>query len=784
VIRDDRYPVEPWAVRELGLELDTLAQSESIFALSNGHLGVRGNLDEGDPVGLRGNYLNSFHEQRPLSYAETGYGYPESGQTVVSVTDGKLIRLLVDDEPFDMRYGTLISHERELDLRGGLLHRTVEWSSPSGRRVRVRSTRLVSFTQRAIMAVHYQVEAVERPVRIVVQSELIANQEPAPASTDPRSAAALANPLEAEEHSADGHRSTLIHRTRASGLRMAAAVDHLFDCDDHASYETSVHPDWSRTTVATRLEAGNRLALTKFVAYGWSGHRSEAALRDQVEAALSGAVITGWQGIVDEQREYLDEFWDGADVELDGAPDAQQAVRFGLFQVLQAAARAEQRAIPAKGLTGPGYDGHAYWDTESFVVPVLTATSPRAAADALRWRHSTLELAVARAGALKQAGAAFPWRTIRGEECGAYWPAGTAAVHVNADIAMAAARYVRWTGDADFERDCALDLLVHTARLWRSLGYQGSDGEFHIDGVTGPDEYSALVDDNTFTNLMAAANLRQAAEAADRWPEQAAALGVSDQERAGWLAAASRISRPYNAELGLPEQHRGSTRAQRWDFQASADTNGYPLLMHAPYFEIYRKQVVKQADLILAMHWCGDDFTDTDKANAFAYYEQLTVRDSSLSACTQAVLAAEVGQLELALDYLHEAAMMDLHDLEHNTKDGLHIASLAGAWLALVCGFGGMRDYGGRLSFAPRLPDQLSRLRFAVRWRDCKVRVVTTRDQASYCLQDGPDTELELWHHGTPFKLRAGQTAQLEIPAVAPPASTPSQPAGRSPVTG
>jgi alpha,alpha-trehalose phosphorylase len=781
VIRGDRYPVEPWAVRELGLDLDALAQSESIFALSNGHLGVRGNLDEGDPVGLRGCYLNSFYEQRPLRYAEPGYGYPESGQTVVSVTDGMLIRLLVDDEPFDLRYGTVLSHERELDLRAGVLRRSVDWRSPSGRRVRVRSTRLVSFNQRAILAVNYQVEAVDEPVRVVLQSELIANQEVATDSADPRSSAALNHPLQSEEHSVDGQRVTLVHRTRDSGLRMAAAADHRFRCDAELADETVGHPDWARTTITAQLPAGAQLELTKFVGYGWSAQRSAAALRDQVTAALAAAMDTGWDGLLAEQRAYLDEFWDGADVELEGAPDAQQAVRFGLFQVLQAAARAEQRAVPAKGLTGPGYDGHAFWDTESFVLPVLIATMPSAAADALRWRHSTLDLAIARSQALNQAGAAFPWRTIRGEECGGYWPAGTAAVHVNADIAAAAARYVRWTCDADFDRDCALELLVHTARLWMSLGYLGADGEFHLDGVTGPDEYSALVDDNTYTNLMAAANLRCAAEVVQRWPEQASSLGVDPAERDCWLTAAGRISRPYNEELGLPEQHRGATRAQRWDFQASDE---YPLLLHAPYFELYRKQVVKQADLVLAMHWCGDQFSAADKAAAFDYYEQLTVRDSSLSASSQAVLAAEVGQLQLALDYLHEAALMDLQDLEHNTRDGLHIASLAGTWLALVCGFGGLRDHADQLSFAPRLPDGISRLSFAVRWRGCKVRVSADHAQVSYQLEDGPDTELELLHHGAPFLLPTGRTVSLPVPPPAPAGPRPSQPAGRAPVTG
>ncbi|MDQ1740803.1 MAG: alpha,alpha-trehalose phosphorylase, partial [Pseudonocardiales bacterium] len=671
MITDSRFPVEPWQVRELDLDLDMLAQSESVFALSNGHIGIRGNLDEGDPAGLPGTYLNSFYESRPLPYAEAGFGYPESGQTIVNVTNGKLIRLLVDDEPFDMRYGRLVLHERTLDLRSGTLRRVVEWISPAGSTVRVRSERLVSFTQRAIMAVRYEVEAVGSPLRVVAQSELVANEEVPGHSADPRAAAALTDPLEAVEHSASGNRSSLLHRTRVSGLRMAAAADHVITSDADAQSHTYVEPDWSRTTVGCRLEPGQTLTVTKFVAYGWSSQRTVPALRDQVDAALSAALHTGWTRLLAEQRSYVEDFWDGADVELDGDDSVQQAVRFGLFHVLQAGARAEQRAIPAKGLTGPGYDGHAFWDTESFVLPVLIATAPKAAADALRWRHSTLELAAQRARALDLAGAAFAWRTIRGQETSAYWPAGTAAFHINADIALAAVRYVWWTGDEDFEKGCALPLLVETARLWQSLGYAGKDGRFHIDGVTGPDEYSAIADDNTYTNLMAARNLQCAADAAQRWPVEAGGLEVTTEEIRQWQEAAASMAVAYD-EHQLPEQARGYHRREVWDFAASARTDGYPLLLHAPYFQVYRKQVVKQADLVLALHWCGDSFTPQEKLRAFDYYEQITVRDSSLSACSQAVVAAEVGHLQLAHDYLGEAALMDLRDLEHNTRDGVH----------------------------------------------------------------------------------------------------------------
>lgn len=800
MIRDQRYPAEPWHVREIGLDLAKLAQSESIFALSNGHIGARGNLDEGEPYGLPGTYLNSFYEQRPLPYAEAGYGYPESGQTIVNVTNGKLLRLLVDDEPFDLRYGRLLHHERILDLRGGVLRRVVEWVSPAGQVIRVRSTRLVSFTQRAILAVRYQVEAVGNPARVVVQSELVANESVPAASADPRVAAALREPLVAEEHSAEGSRATLLHHTRASKLRMAAVSDHLVDTDGDYSNHTTLQPDWSRTTIGTRLEPGARLTVTKFVSYGWSSARSAPALRDQVDAALAAVLYTTWDGLVAEQREYLDEFWDGADVEVHGDDEVQQAVRFGLFHTLQAGARSEGRAIAAKGLTGPGYDGHSFWDSEMFVLPVLTATAPGAAADALHWRRSIIDQAVERAETLGHQGAAFPWRTIAGEECSGYWPAGTAAVHVNADIALAVVRYVQWTGDAEFERESGLPILVQTARLWMSLGHFSQvDGKFHIEGVTGPDEYSALVADNTFTNLMAARNLRYAALAAQRWVPQAQALGVTRAETEQWLRAAGQIHLPVDAD-GMPEQFRGSTMQEWWDFTATAAHDGYPLLLNYPYFDLYRKQVAKQADLVLAMHWCGDSFTLEQKRRAFTYYEALTVRDSSLSACSQAVIAAEVGYLDLAHSYVREAAFMDLEDLEHNTRDGLHIASLAGAWLGMVCGFGGLRDHDGQLAFAPRLPAALTELTFTVRWHGHKVRVRAGRKRALYSLYPKPpgkpttglDAEpakdrpagqvsVTIHHHGHQYILRSGEDLELDIPPLDQPGPTPSQPAGRPP---
>ena len=776
MIKHPVFHVEPWSLREMALDLDVLAQAESVFALSNGHIGWRGNLDEGEPHGLPGSYLNGVYENRPLASAEAAYGLPQSGQTVINVTNGKLIRLFVDDEPFDVRYGTLRAHERVLDFRDGVLRRNAEWVSPAGGAVRVSSTRLVSFTQRAIAAIRYEVTPLDGTLRIAVQSELLANEQLPPQASDPRHGADLDSPLMQEFQGTHDHAAVVVHSTRSSGLRIGAGMDHVIDGPD-PRIESHVFPDGGLITAAAVLAPGQRLSLIKFVAYGWSGARSLPAVRDQVWAALTAARQTGWDGLLADQRAFLDDFWDRADVEIDGDTEVQQAVRFALFHVLQAGVRGESRPIPAKGLTGPGYDGHAFWDTETFVLPVLTFTAPDAVASALRWRRDGLPAALDRAAQLGLAGAAFPWRTIHGEECSGYWPAGTAAFHINADIAAAVVGYVDATGDAEFERGAGMDLLAHTARLWRSLGHHDAQGQFHIDGVTGPDEYSAVADDNVYTNLMARDNLLAAADVAERYPDRARELGVTAEESASWRDAARSMYIPYDEALGVHPQAEGFTRHQVWDF-AGTSADQYPLLLHFPYFDLYRKQVVKQADLVLAMHLCGSEFTAEQKARNFDYYEPLTVRDSSLSACTQAVIAAEVGHLDLAFDYLGEAALMDLHDLEQNTRDGVHIASLAGAWVALIGGFAGLRHWAGQVSFAPRLPEGLSRLAFSLMLRGQRLRVEVTQASARYLLADGDPMKIS--HHGSALTLKAGKPQDLPI-APAPVRPRPSQPPGREP---
>ncbi|MEV4725437.1 glycoside hydrolase family 65 protein [Micromonospora humida] len=775
---------ETWQIRRTATDLDRLGETESVFALSNGWVGWRGTLDEGQPYGMPGSYLNGFHERRRQSYPEDGYAFPQESDTVISAPNAALIRLWVAGEPLDLRTGTVRAHERTLDLRAGVVRRCTEWISPAGHGVRVRSTRLVSLPRHAVAAVRYEVEPLDdRPVEIRVCSDVLANERVPERADDPRAASVVHDPLDAELHRPDGHRGVLVHRTDRSAQRVAVAVTHgtdvpagFTDGDDHT-------PDRLRTTLEGRLAPGQQLRLTKYAAYECApvDDGTPDELADLVTAEADAAHRHGFDALLADQRATLDERWRTADVEIDGDPELQQAVRFSVFHLLQAGRLDGDRTIAAKGLTGNGYDGHVLWDTESYVLPVLTYLLPGVARGALRWRHAHLPQARERAAELRLTGATFPWRTIGGRECSGYWPAGTAALHVNADIADAVLRYVTVTGDQEFLADTGLELLVETARLWAGYGHWSDDGAFHVTGITGPDEYAALVDDNVFTNLMVRRNLRGAADAAGRHPERAAALGVDPAEIAGWRAAADAVHLPYDRKRGVHQQAAGFTEQPEWDFAAMTDDD-YPLLLHYPYLELYRRQVVKQADLVLAMQRCPGEFTAEAKARNFAYYQARTVRDSSLSAGSQAVLAAELGHLDLAYDLFAEAALHDLADLGDKTSDGLHLAALAGAWTAAVEGFGGLRDDTGVLSFDPRLPARIDRLAFHLRWHGQRLRVTLTRDGARYELPDAdPETTVDLRHAGEPVTVTGAAAVTRPLPQVPDPGPEPPSPHGRRP---
>ena len=489
-------------------------------------------------------------------------------------------------------------------------------------------------------------------------------------------------------------------------------MDHTLETECASSFKSNWGEDGARVVFHIDAEPGKPITLTKYLTYHTSRTDKTDELCDRAERTLDRVVGHGFGQLLADQRAYLDDFWKRSDIQISAEhPRAQQCLRWNLFQLLQASGRADQSGIPAKGLTSQTYDGHYFWDMEMYVLPFLIYTSPRLARNVLQYRYGILDKARERARAVSQKGALFPWRTISGEEASAYYAAGTAQYHINAAIAHGIVKYVDVTGDREFLYECGAEMLVETARLWYDLGFfsERKDGRFCIHRVTGPDEYTTVVNNNTYTNLMARENLRYAADAVEQLregsPDHYRALvhrtGLEPGEAADWRRAADRMYIPLDARLGIHPQDDDFLDLEKWDF-ANTPPDKYPLLLHFHPLVIYRHQVIKQADVVLAMFLLGHEFSPEQKKRNFDYYDELTTGDSSLSACIQSIVAFEIGYDELALRYLMSALLMDLADVGGNVKDGCHIASMGGTWMGVVYGLAGLRDYGGRLSFHPQ----------------------------------------------------------------------------------
>ena len=773
------YPTDEWRLIETRYSDRYYARAETALALSNGYIGIRGTYDEGRPSLRPGTFVNGFHETWPIVHAEQAYGLARTGQTIINAPDATVIRLYVDDEPLFLPTARLRRHSRVLDMREGTLTRELSWSTPAGKQVTLSSCRLVSLEHRHLAAIAFEVVVHDRRSPVVIASEVINRQDARhhdaglrPEGLDPRRATALAHRvLDPQVVRAEAERLLLGYRAANSGMTLGVAVEHVIE--SAAPHQASVSADGDRSSVVLTVEAQPEVPIrvVKYIAYQSSRSEPPAELVERCTRTLHRAVGHGFGALRRAQRANLDRFWDRADVRVStGAPESartQQAVRWNLFQVAQATWRAEGVGVPAKGLTGQAYEGHYFWDTEVHVLPFLSYTQPRIARNLLRFRHSMLSRARERARELGQRGAMFPWRTINGEEASAYYQAGTAQYHLNADIAYAILRYVNVRGDVEFLAEVGAEMLVETARLWADLGFYADDGEFHVHGVTGPDEYTTVVNDNTYTNLMARLNLNLAADAVRRLrAEQPAAyaalvaeLGLADDEVGEWKRAAAAMHVPYDERRGIHPQDAGFLDRERWDLEATPPEH-FPLLLHYHPLVIYRHQVIKQADIVLAMFLLGNEFDADHKRANYDYYDRVTSGDSSLSACVQSIVAAEVGNEEQALAYFRFALLMDLADAAGNASDGVHIASAAGVWQALVFGFGGVRDYDGALSITPRLPAQWRSLAFSLRFRDRQLRIALTHEEERYLVEDGEPLAVTI--RGEQHPLAEGEPFVLE----------------------
>jgi len=750
----DLFPVDPWSIETTQFTGEYVQQAETVFALANGYLGLRGSHEEDHPIGEPGTYLNGFHELRPIVYGETAYGFPEVGQTMLNCPDGKIVKVYADDEPFDVANAEMSRYSRRLDMRRGTLERDIVWSMPNGKQIQIRSTRFVSLANRHVVAMQFEITPLDGDVNLTVWSRLVNRQAMPEASRDPRKGESLeAETLMPMGRWTEDRRSVFSFGTLRSKLMLGCGMDHTIESEGPFTLSAQAGDEFASVEFKVRARAGEPVRICKFLAYHYSDARPPEEMRAQTAWTLDKAVERGFAALLEEHEQAVADFWERSDVVIDGAPEAQQVVRWNLFQLMQASACVDGTGIGARGLTGQAYEGHYFWDTEIYVLPFLIYTNPRVARGILKHRHDMLDRARARARELGHRGALFPWRTINGDEASAYYAASTAQYHINADIMYAMRKYVDVTGDTGFLLRYGAEMLVETARLWADLGFysEGRNGQFCIDGVTGPDEYTAIVNNNYFTNLMAQENLRFAVETVQALkidnPKLHAALvrktGLAEKECAEWQKAADAMYLPHDERRGIHPQDDSFLQKEVWDF-ANTPADKYPLLLHYHPLNLYRHQVIKQADTILALFLLGHRFDLGEKKRNFDYYDPLTTHDSSLSVCVQSAVASEIGYADKALEYFYFAAGMDLSDVGGNVHHGAHIASIGGSWKALVYGFGGLHDSDGEIRFRPRPPQKWQGLRFRLRIGQAVLEVQTGVEGTVYILREG---ETVRFHH-------------------------------------
>lgn len=750
-----RFPVDEWRLVETSPNRADLGRTETLFAVGNGYLGMRGNPEEGRESFAHGTFVNGFHETWPIRHAEEAYGFARVGQTIVNAPDTKVLKLYIDDEPINIPVADLEEYERSLDFRDGVLRRHLVWRTPAGKTVRIDTTRMVSMTERHLAVMTMDVTLLDADAPVVISSQILNRQDgedeyhvrSAAQGLDPRRADGLdRRVLEPQMNWTKGLRAMLGFRASESGMTLTVGIDHIIETENDSESLIMSEDDVAKVIFRVRAERGKPIRLVKYAAYHTSRTVPVRELIDRVRRTLDRALVTGVAEYRAAQRDWYGGFWADADVMVGADPAVQQAVRWNLFELAQASALSQTYGIPAKGVTGSGYSGHYFWDAEIYVLPFLTYTMPEVARSALRFRYLMLDNARRRADEMSTRGALFPWRTINGEEASAYYAAGTAQYHIDADIAYALNRYVEASGDVDFLLREGIDVLVETARMWADLGFWTDNGEavFHIHAVTGPDEYTTVVNDNLFTNVMARHNLWLAEDAvatlATAWPEayerMAKRLGLREDEVEEWRRCADHILIPFDDHIGVHPQDAHFLDREVWDLDATP-SDRFPLMLHYHPLVLYRFQVLKQADVVLAMLLQGDQFPLEQKRADFEYYDPITTGDSTLSSVVQAIIAAEVGYQELALRYFFGGLFVDLADRHGNTSDGVHVASTGGVWLALTAGFAGMRDHHGELSFDPRLPAQWDSMRFRLRRRGGSIAVELSREALTVSMLDG-----------------------------------------------
>lgn len=750
-----------WTLTKFELDNPNLLVNESLLSLGNGYLGVRGNFEEGYGDGfksIRGAYINAFHDETEITYGEKLHGFPETQQKVLNVIDAQTVEIYLDGERFSLFEGEVVFCERKLHMDAGFAERSVHWISPQGREVKIHFRRLVSFATKELFAIDIRVEAVTPIEEVKIVSTLNGDVSNYVDKEDPRLASGHTKRLHVTDVRREGSVSIVKDTTYQTALEVACASVSVIQAEG-CEPEGRVTDTAAEETFA--CSGAGPVRFTKYAVYTDTLRHGEDVTARALEV-LELVQNKPFEELLAEQKAYLDEYWAVSDIAIDGDENVQEGIRFNLYQLLQSVGKDPASNIAAKGLSGEGYEGHYFWDTEIYIFPVFLMTNPAIAKNLLLHRYSILDSARQRAKEMgHERGALFPWRTITGPESSAFFPAGTAQYHISADIAYSYIQYYLATKDEAFLKDHGAEVLFETARLWADTGHM-QNGEFRIDSVTGPDEYTCIVNNNYYTNVMAKYNLLWAAKVFDELKERdserlqglTGALQLTETEVAGWRTAGENMYLPYDETLGINAQDDSFLKKDRWDLK-NTPPEKFPLLLNYHPLTLYRYQVLKQADTVLAHFLLEDEQALETMKNSYDYYEGITTHDSSLSSCVHSIMASKLGYHEKAYDYFNETARLDLDNTHGNTKDGLHMANMGGTWLGIVYGFAGLRLKESGLSFAPTLPAEWNSYEFRLQYQGRLLKIRKDREGASYTVLQGEG--LAITHNGERLVLESGK---------------------------
>jgi len=752
-----------WQFRQSAFNPQRAACDETLFALANGALGVRGGFEEHTSP-TDGTFLAAAFVQSEIHYHERLAGFARRTDTRVPVVEGKRIRIMLGDESVNLDTCEWLEFERHLDLHSGQLHRRLRLCTPAGHTIEINARRVVPLNEAALLAIDFRVRSIDYTGPITLISSLETARQAAAQSDDPRIGVG-AKALALSGSGTAGGIAWLAQSELQRGFDLVCG-------QHHASVTLKAEPAYVTETSASQhfsahLAPGDEVHLEKFVAYvhGGDGIQHLPALSQQLHTAAE----TGFDGFARTQSETLAAFWQQAELSITGQAETEQALRFNLFHLMQSAARNGIDGTAAKGLTGEGYEGHCFWDTEIFVLPVMVFTAPEVARAMLHYRYRTLDAARAHAREMNHpTGALYPWRTIDGGECSAHYPSGSAAYHINADIAFGIGLYLDASDDVQFLLDAGAEILFETARIWPQLGHFNprKGGAFCIYEVTGPDEYTTLANNNFYTNRMVQQHLLRAVKVWQTLENNHPGalqvltdkLQLTRSEVEHWQVIAEHMYLPYDQDFSIYAQDDGFLDKPRWPYPA----HSRPLLLDYHPLTLNRYQICKQGDVVMALVLAGTDIDARQKRRCFDYYEAITSHDSTLSASTFGILASETGHADKALQYFTDNLRVDLDNLHHNTDHGVHMAALAGSWLGLTWGFAGLRIINGQLAFAPTLPDTWPGYSFNLRWQGRIIQIAVNAAGVRYYLQQGGP--LDILHNGQPLVLPANAAQPLATP--------------------